>query len=82
MKLMKAYPTLQLFAKSSGSQSTEQGCAVYELTDAKVHEVITTQAGDIDDVLQHDLINTVRDIAQHDLKMVSPSQRKGGENLQ
>jgi hypothetical protein len=42
-------------------------------TNAKIHEVIAAMAGDINDLFQHCLINTVGDVAQHDLERVSGS---------
>jgi hypothetical protein len=67
---MKAYPTLQLLAKSEESAKASATCEG-GLTNAKIHEVISSKAGLINNLLQHGLINTVWNVAQHDLKMMS-----------
>ena len=41
------------------------------VTNAKVHEVVATEAGVIDNLFEHGLINTIWDVAQHDLKTVN-----------
>ena len=40
----------------------------YEHTDAKIHEVVVTGASLIDDLLQLIEVETIRDIAKHDLE--------------
>lgn len=49
-------------------------------TNSQVHEVVATMRGNVKKVLQHGLINTVGDVAKHDLKIVSRGQilGKGG----
>ena len=52
------------------------------LTNSKVHEVVTAEAGFIEDLLQHALINFVGDVAKHDLCQWSEEARQeGGDQL-